>query len=574
MIQKNFLTLPARFISADGTRPSLLAYCLLLLVCIGFFLPGIASLPVTDRDEAFFAQASKQMVETQNYVDIRFREEPRYKKPIGIYWLQSLSVQLLNPHHLDQIWAYRVPSFIAATVAVVLTASIGAMLFDPIIGIIAALMIASCLILNVEARIAKTDATLLASIMVMQFGLVRAYVQNKLSEIKTANPCSLFVVLSFWFALGIGILIKGPIIVLVLASTLLWLRVKNKNLAWFAALKPMRGLCITALITLPWLVAIGLSSHGNFFQQSAGHDLFGKILQGEYRGLLPPGLHALVFPAIFFPFSLFAVLAIPDVIKNRMHPSVAFCLGWIIPTWIVFEISLTKLPHYVLPTYPAIAILTAKMLSDRLPALNEKRWLPPLAFGIWLAMGTVIALLPIGLTFLLNQSFSVVQIMASGILLVLIYASLFFIFRRSAVSIALIALGMMIFNAVLFTDSLPNVQHVWLSREVVAKAKQVKLCPELRIVSGSYGEPSLIFNAGTLTKTPPDGRLAAYYLIADPCAVAATDNEHDWRFHQGFKYIGYKPDLVGEVDGYNAGKGNTLKLRLYTLKKPPSLFER
>ncbi|MGO9543748.1 MAG: ArnT family glycosyltransferase, partial [Rhodomicrobium sp.] len=64
----------------------------LIVLCGALYLPGIASLPPTDRDEARFAQASKQMLETGNYVDIRFQTEARYKKPIGIYWLQSAAV--------------------------------------------------------------------------------------------------------------------------------------------------------------------------------------------------------------------------------------------------------------------------------------------------------------------------------------------------------------------------------------------------------------------------------------------------------------------------------------------------
>ena len=61
----------------------------LLVLCLVLFLPGIAELPVTDRDEARFAQATKQMLETGDFVDIRFQDEPRWKKPIGIYWMQA-----------------------------------------------------------------------------------------------------------------------------------------------------------------------------------------------------------------------------------------------------------------------------------------------------------------------------------------------------------------------------------------------------------------------------------------------------------------------------------------------------
>src|ERR1700719_2960645 len=98
-------TIPSAFFAPDGERLSGQAYAFLIILCLAFFLPGVASLPPTDRDESLFAQASKQMIENGNYADIRYQTEPRYKKPVGIYWLQAASVKLFNPHHLDEIWA-------------------------------------------------------------------------------------------------------------------------------------------------------------------------------------------------------------------------------------------------------------------------------------------------------------------------------------------------------------------------------------------------------------------------------------------------------------------------------------
>ena len=70
-------------------------YALLTLVCMLLFLPGQTLLPPFDRDDARFAQASKQMLETGGYLDIRFQDQSRYKKPAGIYWLQALSAALV-----------------------------------------------------------------------------------------------------------------------------------------------------------------------------------------------------------------------------------------------------------------------------------------------------------------------------------------------------------------------------------------------------------------------------------------------------------------------------------------------
>ena len=86
-------------------------YALLILLCLAAFVPGIASLPPIDRDEPRFMQASKQMAESGDYVDIRFQEESRYKKPIGIYWLQSAAAAISGIRRINQGVPAPRPSF-------------------------------------------------------------------------------------------------------------------------------------------------------------------------------------------------------------------------------------------------------------------------------------------------------------------------------------------------------------------------------------------------------------------------------------------------------------------------------
>src|SRR5262249_11314499 len=84
---------------------------LLALLCLLLWLPGIVSLPALDRDESRFAQSSRQMLETGNFVDIRLGHVPRYKKPVGIYWLQAATTAAAAPFvGLGQIWSYRLAS--------------------------------------------------------------------------------------------------------------------------------------------------------------------------------------------------------------------------------------------------------------------------------------------------------------------------------------------------------------------------------------------------------------------------------------------------------------------------------
>src|ERR1700676_338622 len=101
------------------------AVAVLVLVALLNFLPGFFDIPPIDRDEERFAQATKQMIENRDYVDIRFQDEVRYKKPVGIYWLQAGVVTTARAlgmtRALTTIWLFRVPSLAGAIGAVLLT---------------------------------------------------------------------------------------------------------------------------------------------------------------------------------------------------------------------------------------------------------------------------------------------------------------------------------------------------------------------------------------------------------------------------------------------------------------------
>lgn len=129
----------------------------LLVFAVAVLAPGIDTMPVTDRDEGRFAQATVQMLESGDFVDIRFQDAARHNKPIGIYWLQSATVSLFSAIEDRAIWAHRLPSLAGTVAAVMLTAAIGATLAGARVGLLAGVLMASSIILNVEARIAKTD---------------------------------------------------------------------------------------------------------------------------------------------------------------------------------------------------------------------------------------------------------------------------------------------------------------------------------------------------------------------------------------------------------------------------------
>src|SRR5690348_13559425 len=93
----------------------------LLLICVLVWLPGFFTLPPLDRDESRFAQASKQMLETGDFIDISLGGVPRYEKPVGIYWLQAVSTAAFGSGTRNHIWTYRIPSLLGALAAVAAT---------------------------------------------------------------------------------------------------------------------------------------------------------------------------------------------------------------------------------------------------------------------------------------------------------------------------------------------------------------------------------------------------------------------------------------------------------------------
>ena len=179
---------------------------LVVLLCLTLYAPGLASIPPVDRDEARFAQATRQMLETGDFIQIRFQHEPRNKKPIGIHWLQAASVALFSAPDSTAIWPYRVPSALAATIAVLLTSVLGATLLSSRgAGFVAGIVTASALGLVVETHLAKTDAALLAAVVAGQLALGIMYVRASVGD-----PVHWRLVVAFWTAQVVGILLKGP----------------------------------------------------------------------------------------------------------------------------------------------------------------------------------------------------------------------------------------------------------------------------------------------------------------------------------------------------------------------------
>lgn len=341
----------ARSLSGRG---GLLAVLLAVLILA---LPGFFSLPPVDRDEVLFAQASRQMLASGDPVDIRFADQPRYKKPAGIYWLQAAAAAATG--RPDQIWSYRLVSVAGMMLAASFAWAIARRVTSGPGAVLAGVMLASCLVAGAEMRLAKTDAMLLGLIMAGQWALARIWLPRTGADPMAPDRLAPWV---FWSALAGTILVKGPIGPMVLGFTLAGLGLARRDLSVLRALRPGRGLVLLAVLVAPWFLAITIKSGGAFWAASVGHDMAAKLAQGQESHGAPPGSYLAALWLTFWPGSMLLLAALPGIWAARRQPFMVMALAWVVPTWIVFEVTSTKLVHYVLPTYPALAILTAMAL--------------------------------------------------------------------------------------------------------------------------------------------------------------------------------------------------------------------
>ncbi len=558
---KNRVDPGSRLVSALDlvTGSHVRAIAFLTLCALLLFLPGFFNIPPIDRDEPRFAQATKQMVESGDFVDIRFQDDVRYKKPVGIYWLQAAAVETASalglPRAQVRIWLYRVPSLIGAIGAVLLTYWTALPFVTRRGAVLAGLMMASSVLLGVEARLAKTDAMLLLAVVAAMGALARVYLSWQRGEDPVHPPWTWPAV--FWTALAGGILLKGPLILMFVGLAIGTLAILDRSSTWLWRLRPVWGLTWLLILVLPWFVAIFWRAGEAFFADSVGGDMLSKLGAQESHGA-PPGLYLLLFWVTFWPGAPLAGMAAPAVWRARREPGAQFLLAWLVPSWIVFELVLTKLPHYVLPLYPAIAILTIGTLERR---VLSRSWLMRGAAWWFVipALASVVAV--VGAVTLTRQPVFLAWPFLAAALIFGLFAWWLYDDNRAERSLLNAVVAAMFLAVAIYGVVAPAVTPLFPSAEI-ARALRNVACVGPKAAAAGFHEPSLVFMTGTTTMLT-DGSGAADFLGQGSCRFALVEQRSERGFAQRAEAIGLRYDVAARIDGYNISQGRAVLITIF-----------
>jgi len=356
----------------------------------------------------------------------------------------------------------------------------------------------------------------------------------------------------------VGILVKGPLILMFVLLTAATLSIMERSGQWLLALRPLPGIVWLLVIVMPWFIAIYLRVGSTFLVDSVGDDMLKKIVSGQEAHGAPPGFYFVLFFATFFPASVLAPLAAPAVWAVRREPAARFLLAWLVPSWIVFELVVTKLPHYVLPLYPAIAILIAGAVETKV--LSDRRWL--VRGTVWWFLAPIIlsvAAIVCGILVARDLMLPAWPFLGGAIVCGL-FAWQFYdegeerAFLRAAAASVLVA-------AAIYGLVVPRLAPAFPSVDLSEVLREAD-CAHPVAASAGYEEPSLVFLAGTSTRLT-DASGAADFLGQGGCRLAFIDSRLNRIFARRAEAIGLRYTRKPGVTAFNISNGQPLTIDVF-----------
>lgn len=581
----------------------------LVMLCAAVYLPGVFSIPPVDRDECRFAQASRQMLQSGDWVVPRFQDRTRLNKPPLIYWLQAGTAWLLNdlaareplgiPPPPDEdptggLWRYRLPSVVAATLTVLLSWRLGRRMFDARAAWLGAAMLAVCPMLAWDAHQARSDQVLLTTIVVSQTALWAIW----RSRHHPARPWLAPLVL--WGSLTLGVLTKGPVAPMVVGLTALAVGGATREWRWLARARPLLGVVVLSAAGGTWLSLVAGQVGWDHLAERLRRELIDRNTSAQEGHWGPPGYHLAAFLLLFWPGTLATLAGVLRAWRVgfggrglRVLRSVAtgreaelFCLAWVLPAWLVFEIVGTKLPHYTLPLYPPLALLSARALLSLRPRPGRKRAVGLDALIPWAIVGVaLLAVFPSVLAAAVTRDAAVpslpnvLALVARGAALALLAASVLCLWRGRLLvgqlaSIAAVAVSL---GALLGLTIPYLLDEAQVSTRLVRAVRTTD--PELRrpLASVGYHEDSLVFLTGGRVqridhpaRTPSATDLLSFFA-ANPTGIAIVPSD---RLRESSNLgIGDGPPFVkihaiGALSGWNYSRGRRVELTIIEVQPP------
>ncbi|MEW4569869.1 glycosyltransferase family 39 protein [Tautonia sp. JC769] len=379
------------------------------LLALTLNLAGNGRASLWDRDEPRYAGCTREMRQSGDLIQPTFNAEPRYHKPVLIYWLMLGGTAIGG----DNPFGARLASSLAGTASCLLIWGFGRRLFGPAQGRWAALALATAPIMVAESKLATTDATLLLWLIGAQW-----------SVWELSQRPSRWLTAAFWSCLALSVLTKGPAgpVILTSAAIMTWwwggptagyrrligplwpdasgldegLRFREAiargGLAGLVAV-PATMIALTLRVTgrwfvrnwgfllflaiaAPWYVAIGILSDGSFFSVAWGYHVVKRATEAiETHGGFP-GYYAVLTLPLLYPWSALLPAGLVGLWRQRRQmPEAAFVLGWIIGPLLLLEVMRTKIIHYYLPAYPACALAVGWLIvALSRSELNLRRW--------------------------------------------------------------------------------------------------------------------------------------------------------------------------------------------------------
>jgi 4-amino-4-deoxy-L-arabinose transferase-like glycosyltransferase len=346
-------------------------YAILFFACVLFHTLGTWALPLIDRDEPRFAEASREMIQRSDYVVPYFNNQLRLDKPPLTYWAQVASYRIFG----ENDFAARFPSAIAAALLAVTIPFRGLRIGGQRVGWRAAIIFTLCLQTFIHAKAAVADMWLAlfvstahwSGLELLRDGLSGSAQDHK-SETHHGINCWWFC---FYISLALGFLAKGPIAwvpLLTVGSTIFY----APNLHLGRRFKFVRGIALMLAIIAAWGIPALVWTNGEFLRIGIGRHVIGRSLGameghgwdslGGYIFLLP--FYFVTVFVSFFPWSI----KLPSLVKVlwRKRDNIdRYLFSGVAIIFIIFSLIKTKLPHYTLPAFGMLALLLARHWPEK-----------------------------------------------------------------------------------------------------------------------------------------------------------------------------------------------------------------